>query len=476
MQVDLHIGNTTLPFNPFAGVVCNVCNGMADEHFLLLCDLCDSAAHTYCVGLGITIPEGDWFCHDCAVSRAEHAITEVVSEDENQNEVPQYVQNGSAAGTVTITRLSPCPIAERPTKRVFSDSSSHLTPVVLDQGSSSADKISVPVATAFTIIPKTSSEVGARTLDHCRNVHGHINVLRENWNALRTGSLSFPFCSLKPGSSSQKPNVLESSVQAKSLSSASCQQSQNQGSCGSAVIDKAWKMLNIAKRKLHAHENTRSVRPSKLHPSKANASKERSDINSIDSVKCQQFGPRSLERSRKEKYVEGYHAGKQKYSNMQRVMHRRVTNMEEPGCSQSILTSSSPGLCKSSRNRSVGTSIGSNLCHNNMSMLLQENINQVEKNGSPRSVRQGTSEFFNGKLDPITSYANEIDTSKINSIVLEKDSVKSKERKDDGVKREIQSLVKLNLKLLSRDKQLGMVFVLNLVFGYILLCLFILNK
>lgn len=32
----------------------------------LLCDLCDSAAHTYCVGLGREVPDGDWYCRSCS--------------------------------------------------------------------------------------------------------------------------------------------------------------------------------------------------------------------------------------------------------------------------------------------------------------------------------------------------------------------------------------------------------------------------
>lgn len=39
----------------------------------LLCDVCDSAAHTYCVGRGRQVPEGDWFCHTCA--EADDALT-----------------------------------------------------------------------------------------------------------------------------------------------------------------------------------------------------------------------------------------------------------------------------------------------------------------------------------------------------------------------------------------------------------------
>lgn len=32
---------------------------------MLLCDLCDSSAHTYCVGLGRVVPDGNWYCDGC---------------------------------------------------------------------------------------------------------------------------------------------------------------------------------------------------------------------------------------------------------------------------------------------------------------------------------------------------------------------------------------------------------------------------
>lgn len=35
---------------------------------MLLCDLCDSSAHTYCVGLGREVPEGNWYCVVCTTT------------------------------------------------------------------------------------------------------------------------------------------------------------------------------------------------------------------------------------------------------------------------------------------------------------------------------------------------------------------------------------------------------------------------
>ncbi|KAG2606008.1 hypothetical protein PVAP13_4NG149913 [Panicum virgatum] len=64
-------GSTTVGRDPYADTICTVCNGSRDDELLLLCELCDSAAHTYCAGLGTVVPEGDWFCKDCATVREE---------------------------------------------------------------------------------------------------------------------------------------------------------------------------------------------------------------------------------------------------------------------------------------------------------------------------------------------------------------------------------------------------------------------
>ncbi|KAJ4008625.1 hypothetical protein NW752_009743 [Fusarium irregulare] len=48
------------PGNP-----CPICNSSEREDVLLLCDSCDAAYHTHCIGLE-AIPDGDWYCMECA--------------------------------------------------------------------------------------------------------------------------------------------------------------------------------------------------------------------------------------------------------------------------------------------------------------------------------------------------------------------------------------------------------------------------
>lgn len=51
--------------DPYENVICIECHEGGDDNLMLLCDLCDSPAHTYCVGLGREVPEGNWYCVDC---------------------------------------------------------------------------------------------------------------------------------------------------------------------------------------------------------------------------------------------------------------------------------------------------------------------------------------------------------------------------------------------------------------------------
>ncbi|XP_042049722.1 chromodomain-helicase-DNA-binding protein 4-like [Salvia splendens] len=51
--------------DPYENVLCTECLQGGDDAFMLLCDLCDSPAHTYCVGLGREVPDGNWYCDGC---------------------------------------------------------------------------------------------------------------------------------------------------------------------------------------------------------------------------------------------------------------------------------------------------------------------------------------------------------------------------------------------------------------------------
>nr|XP_051213502.1 uncharacterized protein LOC127331401 isoform X2 [Lolium perenne] len=54
--------------DPYENVVCIECNQGGEDNLMLLCDICDSSAHTFCVGLGREVPEGNWYCGGCRFS------------------------------------------------------------------------------------------------------------------------------------------------------------------------------------------------------------------------------------------------------------------------------------------------------------------------------------------------------------------------------------------------------------------------
>lgn len=51
--------------DPYEHVICTECHEGGEDSLMLLCDLCDSPAHTFCVGLGREVPEGNWYCEGC---------------------------------------------------------------------------------------------------------------------------------------------------------------------------------------------------------------------------------------------------------------------------------------------------------------------------------------------------------------------------------------------------------------------------
>lgn len=56
--------NDNKEISDFENIVCKICSSDENEDLLLLCGNleCDAAFHTFCIGLGVDVPEHDWFC------------------------------------------------------------------------------------------------------------------------------------------------------------------------------------------------------------------------------------------------------------------------------------------------------------------------------------------------------------------------------------------------------------------------------
>ncbi|EMT63918.1 hypothetical protein FOC4_g10010392 [Fusarium odoratissimum] len=72
------------------GNPCPICNSSEREDVLLLCDSCDAAYHTHCIGLD-AIPDGDWYCMEC--SHLFQLVEEPrTTESGEQSPRPSYVR------------------------------------------------------------------------------------------------------------------------------------------------------------------------------------------------------------------------------------------------------------------------------------------------------------------------------------------------------------------------------------------------
>lgn len=218
--------------DPYVNSSCSMCNCSRDEELLLLCELCDAAAHTYCVGLGTTVPEGDWFCKDCATSKEEHSrceIDDAGSSDQGEFEITTEVPSAEPVADPTIFYTVDEAYSLSSVRRANASSSGHF---LVDSVPSIYDIVDEDYATnrvcrsnvrstrldrkADDFRPSTSSDESychetpqertsgrtfhslarfrvekARTLPNSRNLSNRIMALRENWPALRAGSVGF---------------------------------------------------------------------------------------------------------------------------------------------------------------------------------------------------------------------------------------------------------------------------------------------
>lgn len=283
------------PVDPYAQVKCTVCNGTADESLLLLCDLCDSPWHTYCVGLGFTVPEGDWYCRDCALIQAEQDDGEmndtVNNSDGNvdRSTTLKCVGEEPTTGSVSIFDIVREPVETTKPERgvarlrkLVSPTKKFSCPTITSARANNAHAESLESAGGNLKPQIDVTESSARTLHNCRNVRQHINILRDNWDAFRTGSLSFSSGLLGSrrkdgGKTNATAKCAERSRESYSISTPSSVQSKAQDTSSNVNnnpydVDKAWKLMNIAKSMQHVGKS-KSPSKSKVASYKAAAGK-----------------------------------------------------------------------------------------------------------------------------------------------------------------------------------------------------------
>ncbi|XP_021772790.1 uncharacterized protein LOC110736791 [Chenopodium quinoa] len=137
---------------------------------MLLCDLCDSPAHTYCVGLGREVPEGNWYCDGCkpAALGSSHSQTQDLIPDQRTN-------TGVSDGAATYENMAEIDLNVTITE----------TPVSQGNGFLSSPRFSGGNFQA----PSPASGMGVSTVSGRRLIHRQIrNILTNRLSQVPPGT------------------------------------------------------------------------------------------------------------------------------------------------------------------------------------------------------------------------------------------------------------------------------------------------
>ncbi|GAB2299136.1 hypothetical protein Dimus_033208 [Dionaea muscipula] len=437
--------------DPYARIKCSVCRGTADESLLILCDLCDTAVHTYCIGLGATVPEGDWYCDDCVVVQAEQYDDEISSTCSHIDGVPRAEAWVSVFDIVTEPRQA----GNRETKRLLA----LVAPRRMELSSNVGEGGTVTKASLDSRVAVMESDV--RTLSRCRNVHKHIRALRQNWASFQRGTLCFGSnMSDCDGRSSMQADALNADGSSDLVSLPSSSSRKENTACNKDQrgydVNKAWKMLNIAKSMQQDKKQNGTVHATCKTPgSKLRSSKDSNNCNlhhiaskTLPS-KCKDLEATGIEMHLLLEKTIGWSKcqGPEKERHDNRIVDRAVApKYGDLLLSRNLQNSCIAGIgCDQARTVSYGerSRISSQVCNgfdeSPCSSAPMEPITRVPYN-HPKLLRNS-----------LTSSSVECPGA---VVVEDKTCAEVNPRKDCGTKSEIQSLVKLNLKMLTRGKHI----------------------
>ncbi|KAK8967224.1 hypothetical protein KSP40_PGU003032 [Platanthera guangdongensis] len=268
-------------------VSCKICHGTNDDELLLLCDLCDSASHTFCVGLDYTVPEDNWYCHDCVLVREEHAKIDGGADDSDQvrdtsvldQQQPHTIAEIVAdEGSFPSTELLPhqqfdeaLSISRTPQARI---------PEGIFLHAELSESLPSPAPGTLSHLKGVGQQTA--TLRHSPNMNRRIQEFRKHWNALRSGSLVFSAaldCSVETASGTGEWTSITSSDPSQQSKSTSGDREQPTGSNISRkkpsvtdlqTVNRAWKMMQKAKPRKLATANPSSMASDKGVTSRTN--------------------------------------------------------------------------------------------------------------------------------------------------------------------------------------------------------------
>lgn len=238
--------------DPHAHVRCTVCHDSKDESLLLLCDLCETAAHTYCVGLGVTVPEGDWFCEDCVTLRAE------LSNHETRADISLPTTPCPTKGVPPAkVQVSVFDIIKEPQERRTSEIHRLLRWThprkcwTLSTISSNSAGLGLagegrPAAKEFLTSRDEVVDSAVTVPNGCQNTYQNMRDLCEKWAPFKCGTMSFSSSTLGAsgkGSISLDTMSTDGSFDQASLPKENVTRNKDKQQY---VVHKAWKLLKSA--------------------------------------------------------------------------------------------------------------------------------------------------------------------------------------------------------------------------------------
>jgi hypothetical protein len=97
--------------DPYENAICIECNQSGGDNLMLQCDVCESSAHTFCVGLGREVPEESWHCGGCrfTVEGPSYAQTQDQVVDHGESNMNTADTSSSSFGRSVLNGVSQRP-------------------------------------------------------------------------------------------------------------------------------------------------------------------------------------------------------------------------------------------------------------------------------------------------------------------------------------------------------------------------------
>ncbi|KAI0512228.1 hypothetical protein KFK09_012866 [Dendrobium nobile] len=473
-QVYHPLGNeSSALYDLYAQASCRVCHGSNDDELLLLCDLCDSAFHTYCVGLGYTVPEDDWYCHDCTILREEHAKIDGDTNDTDQDQGTVVLDQQQPASVFDILADERSSTIEQQHfhDRTVSKSSTNIQMSFEGIMLHAEESDSSCSASQGTDMYLQRSGVGqtARTFQHSCNMQSRVQALRKNWTALQSGSLAFSSTLDSNGATmsgvKQRTSRTNSDLSQQSKSSTlvdnerltdSSTSSKISAISDSQDVEKAWKMMQRAKKHRLANSSLNSPR----YNNSLNSAGAISASNGPVSHSLNFLIPKnkmatdkvvgcSTSGTCKQLLTKAVHERHKSTGFYQNFPDKNSSILSQHGKRLGIKTLSVMQLGSCKTNRALTTECAGNV--QEVSPVRLSKFHEVKCT----SLSSATCEAARKSSGVCCTKKLTLDGNETANGYTGRTSSKGYERSNNNVKSEIQSMVKLNLQRLSKGERLG---------------------